>query len=121
MPPGINLQTTGTGTGTSPGTCGSGYTLSATKTGVSGEVAAMRSSLRIGASPPPVSSAVVINVPDGTGMGHWMSVSFPNYAAFQQFFTSVGGSNGYYPTDISVAQFRSAIAAVGGTVLKDPV
>jgi hypothetical protein len=40
MPPGINLQTTGTGTGTTPGTCSAGFTLSATQTGHSGEVAA---------------------------------------------------------------------------------
>lgn len=66
-------------------------------------------------------TSIVVNVPDGTGMGHWMSVRFPSQAAFSQFFTSVGGSNGYYPNGISVAQFRSAIQAVGGTVLQDPV
>jgi hypothetical protein len=40
FPPGINLQTTGSGTGTSPGSCASGYTLSPTQTGHSGEIAA---------------------------------------------------------------------------------
>lgn len=118
MPPGINLQTTGTGTGTTPGTCAAGYTLSATETGVSGEVAATG-----GAGwcePTAVNESVDIVVPDGTGMGHWMKVRFPTYAAFQEFFAAVGGANGYYPVNISVAQFRSAVAAVGGTVLADP-
>jgi hypothetical protein len=40
FPPGINLQTTGSGTGTTPGTCGTGFTLSATQTGHTGEIAA---------------------------------------------------------------------------------
>lgn len=40
FPPGINLQTTGSGTGTTPGTCGPGFTRSPTQTGHSGEVPA---------------------------------------------------------------------------------
>jgi hypothetical protein len=59
-------------------------------------------------------STVIITVPDGNG--NWIAVSFPSQAAFNTFFTDVGGTNGFYPNGLTAAEIDTAIGNVGGTI-----
>ena len=59
-------------------------------------------------------SSVVMAVPDGNG--NWIAVIFPSIAAFEEFFTLLGATNGYYPGNLTPAQVDAAIGDVGGTI-----
>jgi hypothetical protein len=59
-------------------------------------------------------STVIIAVPDGNE--GWISVSFPSNQAFNNFYTILGGTNGYYPGGLTAAQIDTAIGDVGGTI-----
>ncbi len=63
------------------------------------------------APPPPAGTPVSVAVPNGSG--GWMNYTFPSQKALNDFYLSIGVTNGAYPNGLSSARILAALAAVG--------
>jgi hypothetical protein len=57
---------------------------------------------------------VTVAVPNGTG--GWEAAIFPSQTALQNFYNSIGISNGNYPNGLSASQIATGVTKAGGAI-----